>query len=139
MKNELIAAGLVVLTCAGCGGGGSAGTSSSPPELLQPTLPGPRPSCMPDAAMQQKWGIEVGQLARTAVSSTIAVPGSLSLDQEHTARITSLLEGTGRVHRRAGGRRGAEGPGARHGPRPGHGGGQDGVCAGGVPAGSCEA
>jgi cobalt-zinc-cadmium efflux system membrane fusion protein len=43
--------------------------------------------------VQKKWGIEVAQATRTAVAGAIALSGELSLDPQHTAQISSLLDG----------------------------------------------
>jgi len=43
--------------------------------------------------IQKKWGIDVAQATRTTVAGAITIPGVLSLDPQHTAQISSLLEG----------------------------------------------
>jgi cobalt-zinc-cadmium efflux system membrane fusion protein len=43
--------------------------------------------------LQKKWGIDVAQATRATVSGSITIPGVLSLDPQHTAQITSLLDG----------------------------------------------
>jgi cobalt-zinc-cadmium efflux system membrane fusion protein len=45
------------------------------------------------AELQKKWGIEVAQATRASVSAAITIPGVLSLDPQHTAQISSLLDG----------------------------------------------
>lgn len=93
MKNTWIVAALVGLVAsAGC----SAGAAKAPSEVeaSSPTEPPKDASVVRAAAeIQRTWGVEVGQVTRAAVTSAIAIPGVMTLDMEHTARISSLLEG----------------------------------------------
>jgi cobalt-zinc-cadmium efflux system membrane fusion protein len=43
--------------------------------------------------LQKTWGIGVAQASRTPVAGAISIPGVLSLDPQHTAQISSLLDG----------------------------------------------
>ena len=43
--------------------------------------------------MQKKWGVEVATATRATVSGRITIPGVIALDPQHTAQISSLLDG----------------------------------------------
>lgn len=45
------------------------------------------------ADAQKKWGIDVAQATSTTVSGSISLPGTLALDPQQTAQISSLLDG----------------------------------------------
>jgi cobalt-zinc-cadmium efflux system membrane fusion protein len=46
------------------------------------------------AEMQKRWGINVGPVSKLSVSTSVTLPGVLSLNQKRTAHISSLVEGT---------------------------------------------
>ena len=52
-----------------------------------------RPVLTVSTDMQKKWGIRVGRAARLTVSSTITLPGTVSLNQKRTAHISPLVDG----------------------------------------------
>jgi cobalt-zinc-cadmium efflux system membrane fusion protein len=43
--------------------------------------------------LQKTWGIDVAQATRATVSDAIGIPGTLTLDPQRTAQVTSLLDG----------------------------------------------
>jgi membrane fusion protein, heavy metal efflux system len=92
MKNRWVVATLLGLALSG-GCSGAAG----PQVRAEETAPADRaqePAVVRASAdLQKKWGIDVGQATRTAVTSAIAIPGVMTLDLERTAQISSLLEG----------------------------------------------
>jgi cobalt-zinc-cadmium efflux system membrane fusion protein len=45
------------------------------------------------AEVQKKWGIDVATATRATVSGGFTIPGVLALNPQHTAQITSLLDG----------------------------------------------
>ncbi|MCX6545892.1 MAG: efflux RND transporter periplasmic adaptor subunit [Acidobacteria bacterium] len=93
MKSSWI--GLTLAGVVACGGCKAASAVSQPPETQQSRSDqaADRNTVRASAEIQKKWGIEVAQAARTTVAGAIALPGVLSLDLQHTAQITSLLDG----------------------------------------------
>jgi membrane fusion protein, heavy metal efflux system len=92
MKSHWIGLVLIALTtCAGCSGAqGSDARAREPAKVAE----APEATVVHVASdVQKKWGIEVGQATRTTVTGTIAIPGVVSLELQHTAQITSLLDG----------------------------------------------
>jgi membrane fusion protein, heavy metal efflux system len=45
------------------------------------------------ADLQKKWGLATGPVARLSVTAALVLPGMITLNQQRTAQITSLLEG----------------------------------------------
>jgi membrane fusion protein, heavy metal efflux system len=92
MNIPIVGALLALLTTAGC----STGASKAPSEAGQPGRSEESresPGVTASPAIQQKWGVQVGQATRTAVTGAIEIPGVMSLDLGRTAQISSLLEG----------------------------------------------
>jgi membrane fusion protein, heavy metal efflux system len=92
MKSQWI--GLAVLGLVACGA--CKATSADGPKPDAPESSGQaeeRNTVRVRTEVQKKWGIDVAHASRTAISGTISIPGSLSLDPQHTAQITSLLDG----------------------------------------------
>jgi len=94
MKSHCI--GLLLLgliACAGCKGTSADGPKPEAQESKASEKPEERNTVRASADVQKKWGVEVAQAVRTTVSGAISIPGVLSLDPQHTAQITSLLDG----------------------------------------------
>jgi cobalt-zinc-cadmium efflux system membrane fusion protein len=45
------------------------------------------------AEMEKKWGVRTSGVVRLQSATSIALPGSVGFDEQHTARISSLLDG----------------------------------------------
>lgn len=80
---------------AACGAGGGGGTASR--ESAKPSTP----SAAGDARelrippdLQKKWGVVTGPVERIPVTGALRLPGVLSLNQQRSARIATLLDGT---------------------------------------------
>ncbi len=88
--------GVALLAFAACVGCKQSGTDVPKAEASESKSPGTaeeRNTVHVAADLQKKWGIDVAQATRTAISGAIKIPGELSLDPQHTAQITSLLDG----------------------------------------------
>jgi len=81
---------VALLPLAGCGG---PATTAAEKETAPSVMDARKAGLQVPIALQQKWGITVGQPARTATASAVTLPGVLRLDERHTVQITSLLEG----------------------------------------------
>jgi len=81
---------VALLPLAGCGG---PATTAADKETAPSVMDARKAGLQVPIALQQKWGITVGQPARTATASAVTLPGVLRLDERHTVQITSLLEG----------------------------------------------
>ncbi len=83
---------LAWLPIAACGSGAAAPAGEGPPPGAAETAP--KPAGLQVAAdLQRTWGITVGSAARTTATGTVSLPGVLRLDEQHTAQISSLIEG----------------------------------------------
>jgi cobalt-zinc-cadmium efflux system membrane fusion protein len=90
MRGAWIPIALLALT--GCGGAGTAARVTDNEPAARPRDARTAGMLVP-APLQQKWGITIGQPARTAIAAAVTLPGVLRLDERHTVQITSLLEG----------------------------------------------
>jgi membrane fusion protein, heavy metal efflux system len=94
MKNQWIVLALLGLVASGaCTGTGAEGPKPDAREEKSPEPAAERNVVRVAADMQKKWGIEVATATRTAVSGAIRIPGTLALDPQRTAQISSLLDG----------------------------------------------
>ena len=94
MKSQWIGLALIGLAaCAGCGHGAAGPNPEAREALARVEEPGGRTAVRASADLQKKWGIDVSQATRATVTGAITVPGVMNLDLQHTARISSLLEG----------------------------------------------
>jgi len=94
MKSQWI--GLALLGLVACGGCKATGTEGPKPEAQESKSSEKteeRNTVRASAEVQKKWGVEVAQATRANVSGAIGIPGVLSLDPQHTAQISSLLDG----------------------------------------------
>ena len=93
MKSQWI--GLAIVGLLACGACNAPGAGNQAPEAQQSKSdkPAEKNTVHVSAALQKKWGIEVTPATRTTVTGTIVLPGVLSLDPQHTAQISSLLDG----------------------------------------------
>jgi cobalt-zinc-cadmium efflux system membrane fusion protein len=87
----LALAGLVA--CGACKVASADGAKSGDPESKPAAKTEARNSVRVSPDIQRKWGISVAQASRTSVAGAISIPGVLSLDPQHTAQISSLLDG----------------------------------------------
>ncbi|MFB3854060.1 MAG: efflux RND transporter periplasmic adaptor subunit [Vicinamibacterales bacterium] len=91
---DLLSVALFCLAAAawGCGGGkseahdavGDSHGEAGHGEAAELKIPPP---------LQEKWGIKTAPVSRTMISSTVTLPGVVTLDQTRTAQISPLLEG----------------------------------------------
>ena len=66
---------------------------AEPPRESADARPAPRElKVAPE--MQKKWGLATGPVARLTVTGGLTLPGVIALNQQRTAQITSLLEGS---------------------------------------------
>ena len=94
MKSQWVGLALIGLAaCAGCGHGAAGPNPEAREALARVEEPGERTAVRASADLQKKWGIDVSQATRATVTGAITVPGVMNLDLQHTARISSLLEG----------------------------------------------
>jgi membrane fusion protein, heavy metal efflux system len=94
MTSQWIGAALLgLVACGACGGTSADSQKSEAPEAKSSAKPAERNSVRASAEVQKKWGIEVTAATRATVSGGITIPGVMSLDPQHTAQITSLLDG----------------------------------------------
>jgi membrane fusion protein, heavy metal efflux system len=92
MKSRWIRLALVALVaCGGCKGTSAEDSQRLGSESSEKT--GERNTVRVSADVQKKWGIGVAQATRTTLSGAIGIPGALALDPQHTAQISSLLDG----------------------------------------------
>jgi cobalt-zinc-cadmium efflux system membrane fusion protein len=87
--------GLAIVGAVACGACRASSADSPKPEAQQSKSDKAedRNAVRVPGATQKKWGIDVARATRTTVAGAIALPGVLSLDPQHTAQITSLLDG----------------------------------------------
>lgn len=91
MRNQWIGlAFLALLASAACS---NSGAETPKAEAKEPASAESRNVVKATVEVQRKWGIEVAQATRANASAAINIPGVLSLDPQHTAQITSLLDG----------------------------------------------
>jgi cobalt-zinc-cadmium efflux system membrane fusion protein len=94
MKSQWIGLALLgLLACGGCRATGAEGPKSDAQESTSSQKTEERNTVRASAEVQKKWGIDVAQATRTRMSGAISIPGALSLDPQHTAQISSLLDG----------------------------------------------
>ena len=94
MKSQWIGLALLgVIACGACNGTGAEGQKSEAPASKSSARPDERNTVRASGEVQKKWGIEVATTSRATVSGRIAIPGVISLDPQHTAQISSLLDG----------------------------------------------
>jgi cobalt-zinc-cadmium efflux system membrane fusion protein len=94
MKSQWIGLALVgVIACGACSGTGAEGPKSEAPGSKSSARPDERNTVRASGEVQKKWGIEVATATRATVSGRITIPGVISLDPQHTAQISSLLDG----------------------------------------------
>jgi cobalt-zinc-cadmium efflux system membrane fusion protein len=87
MKHLLV--GIALLALAGC----SSRTAAPAAQKETQAASAPRRQLRISGDLQKKWGISTAPVARVTVNSSITLPGVLGVDQNHTAHISSLLEG----------------------------------------------
>jgi len=80
---------LAAVSCSGAGAPPGPAASNEPPAGAGAA----RPVLTVSADLQKKWGISVGRAARVTVTSTITLPGTVSVNQERTAHISPLVDG----------------------------------------------
>ncbi len=85
--------GLVATAWSGCRAAGTDVPKAEASESKPPGAAEERNTVRVAGDLQTKWGIAVAQATRTAITGAIRIPGELSLDPQHTAQITSLLDG----------------------------------------------
>jgi membrane fusion protein, heavy metal efflux system len=95
---KLLSIGLAILMAAACGSREPASSKEAAGIGVRPQSLGSDPSAAPagvqvSAALQKKWGIAVGVPDRTTAQAAVTLPGVLRLNEQHTAQVTSLLEG----------------------------------------------
>jgi cobalt-zinc-cadmium efflux system membrane fusion protein len=94
MKSQWIGLALLgLVACSGCKGTSALGPVPEARESKSSEKSAERNAVRAPGEVQKKWGIDVGQATRTTASGAIAIPGVLSLDPQHTAQISSLLDG----------------------------------------------
>lgn len=94
MKSPWIGLALFgVMACCACNGTGAEGQKPEAAGRKSSANPDERNTVRASGEVQKKWGIEVAAAARTTVSGRIAIPGVIALDLQHTAQISSLLDG----------------------------------------------
>ncbi len=94
MKSQWI--GLALLSLIACGACRATSAEDPKPEAQESKSPEKteeRNTVRAPRDVQKKWGIEVAQATRTSVTGAITIPGVLSFDPQHTAQISSLLDG----------------------------------------------
>jgi cobalt-zinc-cadmium efflux system membrane fusion protein len=84
---------LALLASGGCKASSAEGPKAEAPESKSSARTEERNTIRASSELQKKWGIDVAQATRATVSGAITIPGVLSLDPQHTAQITSLLDG----------------------------------------------
>jgi cobalt-zinc-cadmium efflux system membrane fusion protein len=94
MKSQWISlTALVLLAGAACTG--TSATNATPaagePKTAESTEE--KNAVRANGDLQKKWGIGLGQATRASVVAAIVIPGTLGLDPQRTARISSLLDG----------------------------------------------
>lgn len=93
MKKEWIVLALLALAASvGCRGTSAEGPKAAAAEAKPPEA-AERNAVRVTADTQKKWGIEVAPASRAAVTGGFTLPGSLALDPQRTAQISSLLDG----------------------------------------------
>jgi len=94
MKSQWIGLALLgVVACGACGGSSAEGPKSEGPESKSTAKSAERNTVRVSGEVQKKWGIDVAAATRATVSEGITIPGVISLDPQHTAQISSLLDG----------------------------------------------
>jgi membrane fusion protein, heavy metal efflux system len=94
MKSQWIGLALVGLVACGACKAPSADRSKSEAQGSIPAAKADeRNTVRASGEVQKKWGIDVATATRATVSGGVSIPGVLSLDPQHTAQITSLLDG----------------------------------------------
>jgi cobalt-zinc-cadmium efflux system membrane fusion protein len=94
MKSQWMCLALVgLVSCGACRAGGAEGQRPDAQEPKSSEKTVERNTVRVPVDVQKKWGIDVSQATRTAISGAITIPGALVLDPQHTAQITSLLDG----------------------------------------------
>ncbi len=82
-----------LIACSACNGAGGEGPKSEAPDSKSSAKPEERNTVRASGEVQKKWGIEVAVATRATVTGGITIPGVLTLDPQHTAQISSLLDG----------------------------------------------
>jgi membrane fusion protein, heavy metal efflux system len=88
--------GLAVLGLVTCGACTAASSESPKPdsqELKSSDKAEERNTVRVLGDVQKRWGIEVAQATRATTSDATSMPGTLTLDPQRTAQVTSLLDG----------------------------------------------
>jgi len=94
MKSLWIGLALLgLIACGACKGTSTEGPGPQAQESKSPEKAQERNTVRASGELQKKWGIDVAQATRTTVAVAIAIPGVISLNPQHTAQITSLLDG----------------------------------------------
>jgi cobalt-zinc-cadmium efflux system membrane fusion protein len=94
MKSQwIVPALLALLACGACKGTGADSPKPGDQESKSSEQPGERNTVRVLGEVQKKWGIDVAPASRTAITGTVRIPGALALNPQHTAQISSLLDG----------------------------------------------
>ena len=94
MKTQWVGLALLVLiACGACKATSAEGPRTEAQEPKSSAKTDERNAVRVSGELQKKWGIDVARATRATVPGTIIIPGVLSLDPQHTAQITSLLDG----------------------------------------------
>ena len=81
---------LPLLAVAACGAGGAQAPPA--PDRHEEEARGPRELKVPPE-MQKKWGVVTGAVGRQALAGGVTLPGVITLNQQKSAQISTLLEG----------------------------------------------
>jgi membrane fusion protein, heavy metal efflux system len=92
---ESVMLGVAFVSLAACGSRGNAGQTptegAKEPPAQGATVQGRQVRL--SGELQKKWGIATAPVARLDVTSTVSLPGVVSVNQSRTAYVSSLLEG----------------------------------------------
>jgi len=84
---------VAVLMLQACGGGTAARPPAAEAGGEAAARPERRTEVQATAAQQKQWGVSVAQPEQTTETGVVSLSGVLRLDEQHTAQITSLLDG----------------------------------------------
>jgi cobalt-zinc-cadmium efflux system membrane fusion protein len=94
MRNPWIALALFgLVACGGCDGTSAGGSKGEAPDSKPAARTDERNTVRASGELQKKWGVDVAAATRATVTGGITIPGVLSFDPQHTAQISSLLDG----------------------------------------------